>query len=438
MIEIASVGGYNEVGKNMTAVKIDDEVIILDIGLYLPAVVSFEDEQNFLSSDEMIKLGAIPDDNTIKDWWPKIKAVIISHCHLDHSGAVPYLVEKYNSPVIGTPYTIEVLKRILQDKDIKLSNKLISIKLGKRFKISENIECELVNVTHSTLETAIIILFTKYGNIAYANDFKLDNTPTLGKETNYESLRQIKNIKALIVDSLYSSSKEKTPSESKAKEMLKEILLNKEHKDKAIIVTTFSSHLARLKSIAEFGNKLNRRVLFLGRSLNRYVESGEKLNLVKYDAESIFWPRKIAKKIREIEKEGHGKYLIVCTGNQGEPKSVLAKLVNKTYPFEFRPDDVVIFSCHVIPTEISINNRKLIEEKLEKYKVKIYRDVHQSGHAGGEDMKTLINMLKPIHIIPTHGDHDKLIHLSNIAVDMGYTYNKTVHMLNNGNRLKID
>lgn len=438
MIEIASVGGYNEVGKNMTAVKVDDEVIILDVGLYLPAVVGFEDEQNFMTSDEMIKIGAVPDDNKIKDWWPKVKGIIISHCHLDHSGSAPYLCDKYKAPIYGTPFTMEVLKRILKDKEIKLENKLVSAKFGEKFKITKNIECELINVTHSTLQTAIVVLFTKYGIIAYANDFKLDETPVLGKVTNYESLKNLKDVKVLIMDSLYSGTKEKTPSEKKAREMLKEILFNKEHKGRAIFITTFSSHLARLKSIAEFGKEINRKVVFFGRSLNKYVDAGESLNLVKYNVESHFWPRRVSKKLREIEKEGRGKYLVVCTGNQGEPKSVLSKIVNKFYPFEFIPNDVVIFSCHTIPTEVSINNRRLIEEKLEAYKVKIYKDVHQSGHAGGEDMKTLISLLNPKHVIPTHGDHDKLIHLSNIAVDMGYVYGKTVHMLNNGDRLKID
>ncbi len=438
MIEIISVGGYNEVGKNMTAVKVDNEVVILDVGLYLPAVVGFEDDQNFLTSDDMIKIGAIPDDNKIEDLWPKIKAVIISHCHLDHSGAAPYLIDKYKAPVIGTPYTIEVLKRIVRDKNMKVSNKFISLEVNKKIDISENIKCELINVTHSTLQTAIVVLFTKYGNIIYANDFKLDETPVIGKVTNYESLKNLKNNKVLIVDSLYAEAKGKTPSELVAKEMLKEVLLDKEHKGKAIFVTTFSSHLARLKSIAEFGKKINREVIFFGRSLNKYVEAGENLSLVNYNVESHFWPRKIAKKLREIEKNGRGNYLIVCTGNQGEPKSVLSKIVNKVYPFEFIPGDVVVFSCHVIPTEVSINNRRVMEEKLEKYKVKIYRDIHQSGHGSGEDMKTLINLLTPEHIVPTHGDHDKLIHLSNIAVDMGYVYGKTVHLLNNGDRLKLE
>lgn len=441
MIEIAPIGGYNEVGKNMTAVKIDDEVIILDIGLYLPAIVGFEEEQSLLSSDELIRIGAIPNDNLIKDWWPKIKSIIISHCHLDHLGAVNYLVNKYKAPIIGTPYTIEVLKRITEDNNIKIKNKLKPIEFNKHFKISENIHGELINVTHSTLQTAIVLLYTKYGTIVYANDFKLDENPGLGNKTNVNKLKSLDNVKLLIMDSLYSKFKTKTPSENIAKQMLKEALLNKDHKGNAIIVTTFSSHIARLKSIAEFGKRLNRKVVFLGRSLGKYVGSAQNLNLIDYakSVDMVVWPRRIQRKLREIEKNGRGNYLIVCTGNQGEPKSVLSKIINRTFQFEFLPDDLVVFSCNVIPTKINIHNREVMEQKLKNYKVKVLKGIHQSGHACGEDMKTLIKILKPQHIIPTHGDHDKLIHLSNIAIEeLGYEYNKTVHLLNNGERLKIE
>ncbi len=441
MIEIIPVGGYNEVGKNMTAIKIDDEVVILDIGLYLPAVVGFEEEQGLLSSDELITIGAIPDDNKIKEWWPKVKAIIISHCHLDHLGAVPYLCNKYKSPIIGTPFTIEVLKKIVNDNNVKIRNKLMPKEFNKRFKISENIKCELINVTHSTLQTAIVVLHTKYGQLVYANDFKLDENPVLGNKTNVKSLKNLKNVKVLVLDSLYSKFKNKTPSENIARQMLKEALLNEKHKDSAIIVTTFSSHIARLKSIAEFGKMLNRKVIFLGRSLGKYVGSAQNLNLINFgkNVEIISWPKQIKKKLKEIEKNGRGKYLIVCTGNQGEPKSVLSKIINHTFQFEFLQGDLVVFSCNVIPTKINLNNREIMEQKLKNYKVKILKGVHQSGHACGEDMKTLIRLIKPKHLIPTHGDHDKLIHLSNIAIDeLNYEFKKTVHLLNNGDKLIIE
>jgi ribonuclease J len=206
-----------------------------------------------------------------------------------------------------------------------------------------------------------------------------------------------------------------------------------------MIVTTFSSHIARLHSIAEFGKRLNRKVIFLGRSLGKYVGSAQSLDLVNFgkNVEMITWPKQIQKKLREIEKNGRGKYLIVCTGNQGEPRSVLSKIINKNFQFEFLPNDLVVFSCNVIPTKINLHNREVMEEKLKKYKVKILKGVHQSGHACGEDMKTLIKLLNPENIIPTHGDHDKLIHLSDIAIELGYVYGKTVHLLNNGDKLEI-
>ncbi|MBS3171883.1 RNase J family beta-CASP ribonuclease [Candidatus Woesearchaeota archaeon] len=440
MIEIAPVGGYSEVGKNMTAIKVDDEVVILDVGLYLPAIVGFEEEQGLLSSDELIKIGAIPDDNKIKEWWPKIKAILISHCHLDHLGAVPYLCNKYKSPIIGTQYTIEVLKKIINDNNTKIKNKLKPIEFNKRFKISENISCELINVTHSTLQTAIIVLHTKYGTIVYANDFKIDENPVLGEKTNIKALKNLKNVKMLILDSLYSKFRQKTPSENVARQMLKEALLNEEHKGRAIIVTTFSSHIARLHSISEFGKRLNRKVVFLGRSLGKYISSAQNLDLINFgkNVEIVTWPKQIEKKLKEIEKNDRGKYLIICTGNQGEPKSVLSKLINKTFHFEFLPNDLVVFSCNVIPTKINIHNREVMEQKLKNYKVTILKGIHQSGHACGEDMKNLIKLLKPEHIIPTHGDHDKLIHLSKIAVDeLNYEFGKTVHLLNNGDKLQI-
>ena len=221
--------------------------------------------------------------------------------------------------------------------------------------------------------------------------------------------------------------------------MLKEALLKEENKGSAIIVTTFSSHLARLNSITEFGKKLNRKIVFLGRSLGKYVGAAKDLNLINFakNVEIIIWPKQIQKKLKEIETNGRGKYLIACTGNQGEPKSVLSKILNKKYNFNFHPNDLVIFSCNVIPTEVNIHNRDIMESKLENYKVKILKGVHQSGHACGEDMRHLIKILKPEHVIPTHGDHDKVIHLSNIAIEIGYEYGKTVHLLSNGNRLEL-
>jgi ribonuclease J len=334
---------------------------------------------------------------------------------------------------------MEVLKRIIDDKGIKLKNKIKVMSPGRRFDVSDNIKCELINVTHSTLQTVIIVLFTKYGNVVYANDFKLDKNPTLGPETNYALLKGLKNVKVLVMDCLYAERRTKAESESVARDMLRDVLLNNETKGKAIFVTTFSSHLARLTSIVECGKKLNRKVVFLGRSLGRYIDAAEATKLVKFKkiAELVTYPRQIMRKLREIEKNGRGKYLIVCTGHQGEPRSVLSKIINGMYHFEFLPGDFIVFSSKVIPTEACIRNRKIMEDKLKEFKVKIFRDIHQSGHLFGEDMIEFINLIKPENIVPCQGEKEKLNNLCKLGEEIGFIKEKTVHLLKNGDILKI-
>ncbi len=442
MIEFCGVGGYGEVGRNMNAVKVNDDVFILDMGFNMQKIVDFEEEGNeksLASRDELINIGAIPNDNVIKDWANNVKAIVLNHCHLDHIGATPYLANRYDCPVIGTPYTTEVLSRILRDDSLRLKNELKAINPNSSTNIN-NTEIELIHMTHSTLQTAIVALHTKQGVILYANDFKFDNHPVVGKGFNKHRLKKIGegNVKALIVDSLYSNTEGKTPSELVAREMLKDVILGTENENDGIIVTTFASNIARLKSIVDFGKKLNRKIVFLGRSLNRYVSAAEDLKLIKFkDVEIIGYADKIKKKLSKIEKDGKGRYLIVCTGNQGEPKSVLTKITNNIFPYNFEKDDHIIFSCKTIPVEPNIINRKKLEEKLKQKKVRIFTDVHSSGHAYREDLRDLIEMTNPENVIPAHGDISKRSGLIELAEEIGYRKNKSVFSLSDGQRIKI-
>ncbi len=440
MIEIAAIGGYDEVGKNMTAIKIDDEVIILDIGLFLPKIISYEENENKeLSAKELIEIGAGPDDSIIEKWKNNAKAIVLGHAHLDHIGFAPYVANKYKCPILGTPFTLEVLKKIIEDKEIKVMNQIIPVNPNSSFKISKNITIEFINITHSTLQTVMIIIHTKYGDIVYANDFKFDNHPVLGKKPNYERLKELsKNTICLIVDSLYSGLEQKTPSEKVAREMLSDVLLGTENKDNAVIVTTFASHIARLKSIVDFGQKLRRKVVFLGRSLSKYVYAAKDTNLIDFkNVEIIGYAGKIKKKLREIEKNGRSNYLVVVTGHQAEPGSVLVKMVNGNLPFNFLDGDHIVFACKVIPDKVNIENREKLEAKLKKLGVRLFTNIHQSGHCGREDLRDLIEMLRPRHIIPAHGDEEKRIPLIELATELGYKRDKDVHLINNGDFLRI-
>ncbi|MEK6854125.1 MAG: ribonuclease J, partial [Nanoarchaeota archaeon] len=215
-VEICTVSGFDEVGRNMVAVKVDDEVVICDMGLHVENYAKLtEDEQEDLlklNREVLIKAMAVPNDDLINDWKGKVKAVVPSHAHLDHLGAIPYLAGHYDAPIIGTPYTIHVLKHIIKDGHIPLKNKLKIIDLNGTVSISKKIQVELVNITHSTPHTATVVIHTPHGAVVYANDFKFDDTPTLGKPPNYERLKQlgIEGVLAAFVDCTYAGVDAKT------------------------------------------------------------------------------------------------------------------------------------------------------------------------------------------------------------------------------------
>jgi len=447
-IEICTVGGFNEVGKNCTAVKVDDEVIILDMGLYLDKYIAYteEDEEDIkkdMSAKKLTSIGAVPDLSLIKDWKYMTKAIVVSHAHLDHIGAIPFLAEKFseNVPVICTPYAGAILNRILSDEKMKIPTKIRTMNPNSSVQITPNIKIEFIYMTHSIPQTVMVLIHTKYGKVLYANDFKFDSKPTLGQKPNFERLTQLakENVKCLILDSIYSKDAIKTPSESVAKEMLNEVLLDVNNKGKGVIVTTFSSHLARLKSIIECGKKMHRKIIFCGRSLAKYVECGEDIGIINFrkDADIIGFKSKIRKKLRKISDRKH-EYLVVVTGHQGEPKAVLSRIISNDIPFRLGAGDHVVFSCTTIPSPVNIQNREELEQRLREKGVRIFKNVHVSGHAAREDHRDLIEMVKPKHIIPAHGDTNMVSPMAELAAELGYKLGENVHLMQDGGRIVIE
>jgi ribonuclease J len=439
MIEIMPIGGFREVGKNCTAVKVDDEVIILDMGLHLQHYIDYtgDDDDVDLSLNKLIEIKAVPDISLIEDWIPLTKAICISHAHLDHVGAVPFLAQKFKCSIHATPYTIEVLKALIEDKGIKVTNKLMSHDINSMFKVSDNIKIEFISITHSVVQAALIVIHTKYGAIVYALDFKLDNQPTLGNKSNIGRMRELKNVKAMILDSLYAHKPIKTPSESVAKELLREVMISTNSKGHAMVISTFSSHLARIKSILEFSKQLNRKVVFLGRSLDKYVMAGEKCGIVEFSKQA-----KIIKYRQQVQKflkncRNPEDYVFVVTGHQGEPKSVLARMIFHNY-FKFKKDDIVIFSCQIIPGEANIKNRGEMEAELRKKKVRIFTDIHVSGHGAREDQRDLINTIEPEILLPSHSEIATAEKFLELAEEIGYQENKNCFLLKNGHRFRLE
>ena len=442
MLEICTIGGYNEVGKNSTAIKIDNEVYILDLGIHLENYIKYTQDEDIvdINPKELMQAGAVPDISAISDWKDKVKMILPTHAHLDHLGAIPYLANNFKVPVMCTPFTSEVLKGIITEDKIKLNSKVRSMSANSSFQASSNVKIEFVHMTHSTPHTVMIALHTKEGIILYANDFKFDLFPTLGKKPNLKRLEELgkQKVLALICDSTYAADARKMPSESIAKEMLREVMLGIDSKNKHVVVTTFSSHIARLSSIVEFGQKMNRKVVFMGRSMAKYVRAAESTGIAKFTnkVEVLKYSGQIKRKLRKIAKD-RGKYLMVVTGHQGEPKSTLAKMMNGELKFKFFPEDHIIFSCRTIPTPTNIANREKLEANLRSFNVRIFKDIHQSGHAAREDLRDLINLVKPQHIIPAHGEPRMLNALADLAQEMGYKKGNNVHVMGNGERIKL-
>ena len=442
MVEICTVGGYNEVGKNSTAIKIDDEAYILDLGIHLENYVKYTRDEDIININpkELMNTGSVPDISAIEDWKSKVRMILPTHAHLDHLGAIPYLANNFNANVMCTPFTSEVLNGILAEDKIKLNGKVRSMSANSSFQASGNVKIEFIHVTHSTPHTVMIALHTKEGIILYANDFKFDLFPTLGKKPNFKRLEELgkQKVLALICDSTYAADARKMPSESIAKEMLREVMLGISSKNKHVVVTTFSSHIARLNSIVEFGKKMNRKIVFMGRSMSKYVRAAEATGIANFTnkVEVLKFSGQIKKKLKKIAKE-RGRYLMVATGHQGEPNSVLSKMMNGELKFKFFPEDHIIFSCRTIPTPTNIENRQRLESDLRSFNVRIFKDIHQSGHAAREDLRDLINLVRPQHIIPAHGEPAMLNALADLAAEMGYKKGQNVHVMGNGERIKL-
>jgi len=332
-MEICTVGGFEEVGKSMTAVKTGEDVFIFDAGLYIPGVVELQEEgQKKYTMPGLRRVGAIPDDRVLDKmgWSKKVKAIIVSHAHLDHVGGVAYVAHRYpNATIFATPFTMKVLESILEDEGINISNKRITVQSDSTHTVqgtSDSYKIDFVHTTHSTIHCVFPALHTKEGIFFYAMDLKFDEHPTLGNPPNYKKMKELgkKGVKALVVDSLYSKSEKMPGGEKVAQHLLEESFAKISGKRSAIFISTFSSHIERLTNIVEIAKRTRREIVFLGRSLNKYVDAAEQIGACPFyrKIKILKYRRQINSFLRKVEQD-RGRYLIVCTGHQAEENSML-------------------------------------------------------------------------------------------------------------------
>lgn len=449
-IKLYPVGGYSEYGRNMTAVEVDDEIVIFDMGIKLDRILIHEDAVfESMHSLDLMGLGAIPDDRVLDSHRGKVVAIVPTHGHLDHIGAIPKLAHRYGAPVIATPYTAQLIEDSLKwEKKHKGNVEVLPTPTGQMREIGKNgLQIELVRMTHSIVDSSMAVLHTKYGEVVYANDFKLDNRPVIGQPPDYKRLKEIgsgkgesgKGVAVLVAETTRAHAHTKTESESVARAILKDHITGLGNDEHGMVITTFSSHTARIKSIVEFGEKIGREVVLLGRSMDKYNGYAHDLGFADFlqDVPTMASRHDVYTELAEIMKDGKENYLIVTTGHQGEPDALLSRMARDETPYKFDRADHVIFSSNVIPNPMNEANSYVLNAHLSRHKVRMIRGAHVSGHGAREDHYELLDMLKPEHIVPSHGDIKAQAAYLGLAQDYGYESEDQVHLTGNGRTLKF-
>lgn len=437
-VEVIAIGGYEEVGRNMTAVKVGEDVVIFDMGIHLDRINIHEDTDiDRMHSLDLIERGVIPDDTLMKDVDGKVKGIVFSHGHLDHIGAVAKLAHRYDAPLIGSPYTAALIqKQINGERKFKVNNPIKPLNPGSKMKLSNDVTLEFVQATHSIPQAVFPVLHTPEGIIVYALDFKFDNHQKVSPPPDYRRLKELgrKGVLTLIVEStnVKDTQQVKTYSERVARNILEDLMRGPLYEKAGMIVTTFSSHVERIQTIADIAKKGNREIFFLGRSMERFCGIAESKGILKLPKNASIYgsPKAVNKALMKAE-DNREKYLLVTTGHQGEPDALLPRIASGKTPFNVRPGDNVIISAPIIPNPTNAANRHIMERRLKSNGARIYSEAHVSGHAGREDHRDFIRMLKPQHIIPAHGDLSMLSAYGELAEEEGYRIGKNVHILRN-------
>lgn len=437
-MKVHTIGGYEEIGKNMTAVETSDgDVVIFDMGYDMEEVVAAEDQIDELTTNQTLETGAIPKDKQIMD--KNVVAIVIGHGHLDHVGAIPKLAGAYDAPILCTPFTKKIIENGMDGDRKNINNELVELETGDEYDIKPGLSLEFLHVNHSIPDATLSYLRTDDGNVIYGNDMKFDRSPVIGKNTDTSRLKEVgeEGVRLMIPGTTSVDEAGRVKPEKAVQVELDNVLNACYDAGGAVFVTTFSSQIARLNSILDANNG-RRKVAFMGRSLREYTEAAEKLGLIDLsDVKMVSYFNECEELMDKVNGERE-EWLIVATGNQGEPGAQMDKVASQTYPFEFKKGDHVIFSSRTIPTPPTKANRYNLEKKMKEQGVRLYKNVHTSGHAKREDHRDFIKFLQPDNIIPSHGHIQKLGSYVELAREEGYKLQDDIFISENGNIIDLE
>ena len=418
-LKIIPLGGLGEIGLNMMVYEYDDIIFIVDAGLMFP-------DDYMLGVDYVI-----PDMDYIKKNASKVEAIVLTHGHEDHIGALPFLLREVNVPVYGTPFTLGLVHHKLEEHELAASTNLYEISPGDRLKIGP-CELEFIRVCHSVVDGVGIAIKTPVGVVVHTGDFKIDHTSTDGMVTDVGRFAQYgeKGVLALLSDSTNVEKEGYTISTREIGETLSRITSRCEGR---IIVALFASNITRIQQIVDIAETQGKKVVFNGRSIELSVDIAQKLGYLKV-------PQGMEIDTANIDDYPEDEIVMVMTGSQGEPMSALARMAAGTHKqIKIKKDDLVILSSKFIPgNEKAIAN--IINNLYRRSADVIYEKIsaiHVSGHAFQEELKLMINLVKPKYFIPVHGEYRHLILHGRIAEKVGIPKNRVL-VAQNGNTIEFD
>ena len=400
-VKITFLGGVGEIGKNMTAFEYNNEIIVVDAGLTFPG--------DDLPGVDVV----IPDMTYLVQNKDKVKALILTHGHEDHIGAVPFFLQQLNVPIYGTRLTLALVDNKMREHP-KVNYKAITVKPKNVLKIG-SFAVEFIKVSHSIAGSLALCISTPAGNIIHTGDFKIDFEPIDGVMTDLQRFGELgkKGVNLLMCESTNVCRPGYSISEKTVGRTLDEIF--KKHTENRLFVATFASNIHRLQQILNLAEKYGRKVAFTGRSMLNIIDVGSKIGEITYNKDVII-------DIDQIQKYADKELLIVTTGSQGDPLSALTRMAAGEFKqIKIGANDVVIFSSSPIPgNEKSVYN--VINSLFQKGADVIYDElsaVHASGHACQEEIKIIHSLVKPKFFIPIHGEYRHLRMHKQLAMQLG-------------------
>lgn len=416
-VKIIPLGGLGEIGKNMTAIEYDNEILLIDCGL------SFPDDDMF-GIDKVI-----PDFDYLVNTDKKIKGLIITHGHEDHIGAVPYLLKELNIPIYGLRFPLGLIENKLKEHGLRGDFHVVEPE--KEFRIGRHFTVEPVRITHSIADSVCYSIKTPAGRLFHTGDFKIDYTPVDGNRIDFARLAQIgsEGVVLMMADSTNVIRPGYTQSEMVVGETLADIFRDT---NKRILIATFSSNVHRIQKIIDIALKCNRKIAISGRSMLNVVDLARELGYIKIPE----------RKLIDLNKAGNipdKEMVIITTGSQGEPMSALARMASNDHKsIKIKNNDMVILSSTPVPgNELTVAN--VVNQLVEKGAEVIYSDIaetHVSGHACKEELKLMHSLIKPKYFMPVHGEARHLKTHADLAVELGMPP-ENIFLLNNGDCLKV-